>query len=69
MCPICLSVLVEPVAMPCRHVTCLPCFQATVAQACLACPLCRARVGPWCRRATRQGTLVHTGLWEAVLTR
>ena len=30
MCPICLSIYIEPVSMPCQHVLCMPCFQVTI---------------------------------------
>ena len=43
VCPICLSLYVEPVKMPCRHVLCLSCFKNNVSQATLSCPLCRKR--------------------------
>jgi len=41
MCTICLSILVEPVAMPCKHIICLPCFNGTISNANLVCPLCK----------------------------
>lgn len=43
LCPICLSIFIEPVTMPCKHTLCMPCFQNNVAQSALACPLCRKR--------------------------
>ena len=43
MCPICLSIMIEPVLMPCNHMLCLPCFNETVDQTSLQCPLCRKR--------------------------
>ena len=71
MCPICLWILVEPVAMPCKHIICLSCFNGTVSNACLACPLCR-----WERREDCEieiisqeevGPLVQKGFqgWDA----
>jgi hypothetical protein len=30
MCPICLSIFIEPVSMPCQHVLCMPCFQVRI---------------------------------------
>jgi len=69
MCLICLSLLLEPVSLPCRHVLCLACFQGNLEQASLACPVCRARLGSWARRHSRAGTLVDTALWSLIQTR
>ena len=63
-CPVCLSVLIEPVTMPCRHTLCTPCFNATVEQASLSCPLCRTRISVWLRKARRAGSLVDEALWS-----
>ena len=30
---------------------------------------CRKRLGPWCRKASKDGTLVHGLLWEAIQRR
>jgi len=69
MCLICLSLLLEPVSLPCRHVLCLACFRGNLEQASLACPVCRARLGSWARRHSRAGTLVDTKLWSLIQTR
>ena len=52
-CPICLSLMMEPVKMPCDHVLCHGCFTKTVNNANLVCPICRLRISVWCRRATK----------------
>lgn len=64
MCPICLSVLIEPVKMPCDHILCMPCFQKNVDMSSLNCPICRQRISVWCRRARKDGTLVFEELWK-----
>lgn len=66
MCPICRSILIEPVTLPCNHKFCLPCFDGTMANANLVCPLCRIRVGSWLRRARKEKNLVNTELWKAI---
>ena len=38
-------------------------FQDTVTHASLCCPVCRARMSSWCRRATRADSLVSEPLW------
>ncbi|KAK8728728.1 hypothetical protein OTU49_009115 [Cherax quadricarinatus] len=43
MCPICLSILVEPVTLPCSHSLCRPCFNQHLAKTSLECPICRRR--------------------------
>ncbi|XP_043206905.1 E3 ubiquitin-protein ligase RNF168-like [Amphibalanus amphitrite] len=67
-CPVCLSVLLEPVTMPCRHTLCRPCFDSTVEQSAMSCPLCRTRISVWLRRARRAGTLVDEALWARLKT-
>ncbi|XP_037090004.1 E3 ubiquitin-protein ligase RNF168-like [Pollicipes pollicipes] len=62
-CPVCLSILVRPVTMPCGHALCMPCFDATVEQASLSCPLCRTRISVWLRRARKSDSLVDERLW------
>lgn len=65
-CPVCLSIEVEPVTMPCSHSICKTCFTDTVLIANKECPLCRTRIASWARRATREGTLVNQRLWERI---
>lgn len=66
ICPVCLSVFVEPVQFPCTHVLCMPCFKSNLDKTSLTCPICRERIGSWCRKATKQGTLVEQQLWKFV---
>ncbi|XP_027218400.2 E3 ubiquitin-protein ligase rnf168 isoform X2 [Penaeus vannamei] len=65
-CPICLSILIEPVTMPCSHTLCMPCFVQNVAQTALACPLCRKRISVWVRRSTKTNKLVDKRLWDMI---
>ena len=66
MCSICLSLMVEPVVMPCQHALCLSCFNKTVDHANLACPICRMRISVWCRRNTKSKTIVDQTLWTFI---
>jgi len=68
-CPICLSILIEPVTMPCNHVLCLPCFKLNVDQSSLTCCFCRARISTWCRKATIEKTLINQKLWDFIRER
>ncbi|XP_069103655.1 E3 ubiquitin-protein ligase rnf168-like [Argopecten irradians] len=68
MCPICMSILIEPVTMPCSHTLCMPCFKQNVEEASLSCPLCRTRISVWARRATKNGNLVNEKLWNTIKT-
>ena len=43
ICPVCLSIMIEPVRMPCNHLLCMPCFKDNVDQTALHCPMCRTR--------------------------
>ncbi|KAJ8961222.1 hypothetical protein NQ318_008905 [Aromia moschata] len=66
LCPICRSILIEPVTLPCRHNFCLSCFDGTMENANLVCPLCRIRIGSWLRKAKKGGKLVNNDLWSAI---
>lgn len=66
LCPICRSILVEPVSLPCNHGFCLSCFEGTMANTNLVCPLCRVRIGSWLRTARKENKLVNTELWKAI---
>ena len=66
VCPICLSIMIEPVTMPCEHSLCSPCFKNSVEKAAIACPLCRKRISVWVRRATKEGKLVNQSLWKHI---
>lgn len=66
MCPICRTILIEPVTLPCDHNFCLSCFDNTMANANLVCPLCRIRVGSWYRNTKKVNSLVNSELWKAI---
>ncbi|XP_076067512.1 E3 ubiquitin-protein ligase RNF169-like isoform X2 [Oratosquilla oratoria] len=66
ICPICISILIEPVTMPCKHCLCMPCFEKNVSEANLSCPMCRTRISVWVRRATKEKCLVDEPLWQWV---
>ncbi|XP_017882047.1 uncharacterized protein LOC108626104 [Ceratina calcarata] len=69
MCPVCRSILIEPVTLPCTHNLCLKCLKGTFEHNSLSCPLCRVRVGSWLRRATKTETLVNSELWHLIRTK
>ncbi|CAL7942896.1 unnamed protein product [Xylocopa violacea] len=69
MCPVCRSILIEPVTLPCAHNLCLKCLKGTFEHNSLSCPLCRVRVGSWLRTATKSETLVNNNLWELIRTK
>ncbi|KAK1126615.1 hypothetical protein K0M31_004242 [Melipona bicolor] len=69
ICPVCRSILIEPVTLPCTHNLCLKCLKGTFEYNSLSCPLCRIRVGSWLRTATKTETLVNNGLWELIQTK
>jgi len=66
ICPVCLSILLEPVLLPCQHVVCLPCINAGLEHALLACPVCRTRISNWARRAANKGNMVEEELWAMI---
>ncbi|XP_028133635.1 E3 ubiquitin-protein ligase rnf168 [Diabrotica virgifera virgifera] len=66
LCPICRSILVEPVTLPCNHVFCLFCFENTMENANLVCPLCRLRIGSWLRKVKKENNLINADLWKAI---
>ncbi|XP_064103023.1 E3 ubiquitin-protein ligase rnf168-like [Macrobrachium nipponense] len=66
ICPICLSILVEPVTMPCSHSLCMPCFKQHVAETSLACPVCRTRISVWVRRNNKSNRLINNRLWQVI---
>ena len=49
-CPICYSLIREPVVFPCHHEVCRECFDHSLKTANFCCPLCRKRVSSWARR-------------------
>ncbi|XP_026324369.1 E3 ubiquitin-protein ligase rnf168-like isoform X1 [Hyposmocoma kahamanoa] len=66
VCSICQSILIEPVTLPCKHYFCQHCFNGSVENNALCCPLCRLRIGSWLRTATKQKNLVNVELWEYI---
>lgn len=66
ICSICQSILVEPVTLPCFHDFCHRCFNGSVENNALCCPLCRLRIGSWLRTATKRKTLVNLELWSFI---
>lgn len=65
-CPVCLSILIEPVTMPCSHELCMPCFKQYVEETSLLCPVCRKRISTWARQASREGTLINKRRWKMI---
>ncbi|KAK0066595.1 E3 ubiquitin-protein ligase RNF168 [Biomphalaria pfeifferi] len=66
LCPICISILIEPVTMPCNHSLCMPCYKETVEKANLTCPVCRKRISVWARKAAKNNTLINMQKWKAI---
>lgn len=66
ICSICQSILIEPVTLPCYHDFCHGCFNGSVENNALCCPLCRLRIGSWLRTTAKQNNLVNTQLWEFI---
>ena len=66
LCPICRSILIEPVSLPCNHKFCLQCLEDIVANSNLTCPLCRVRFGSWHRISKRKNNVVNGELWSAI---
>ncbi|XP_017786397.1 PREDICTED: E3 ubiquitin-protein ligase RNF169-like isoform X1 [Nicrophorus vespilloides] len=66
LCPICRCILIQPVTLPCSHDYCLPCFEGTLANANLTCPLCRIRFGSWHRIAKKDNKIVNEKLWDVL---
>ncbi|KAK7072421.1 hypothetical protein SK128_003552 [Halocaridina rubra] len=66
VCPICLSILIEPVTMPCWHSLCRSCFTLHVQETSLECPLCRMRISVWVRRNSKTNSIVNNRLWTAI---
>lgn len=66
MCPICLSILIEPVTMPCKHCLCKPCFDQNVEVTSLNCPFCKTRIGTWCRKSKKDNKIIDHKLWKII---
>ncbi|XP_070537816.1 E3 ubiquitin-protein ligase rnf168-like [Ptychodera flava] len=66
LCPICMSILIEPVTMPCSHELCMPCFRKNVEEANFTCPMCRVRISSWARKRARGNNLVDQKRWKVI---
>ncbi|KAL1132385.1 hypothetical protein AAG570_010340 [Ranatra chinensis] len=66
LCPICRTIFIEPVSLPCKHVVCKQCLEKTVESNALTCPICRTRIGSFLRLSRSSGKLVDHRLWEDV---
>ncbi|XP_050309158.1 uncharacterized protein LOC126745376 isoform X2 [Anthonomus grandis grandis] len=66
LCPICRTILVEPVSLPCEHAFCKVCFEGSMQNTNLVCPLCRLRVASWLRKSGKDGNLVNKAFWQAI---
>lgn len=69
ICPICQSILIQPVTLPCYHGFCLNCFNGSIENNALCCPLCRLRIGSWLRTSTKQRSVVNNRLWNHIQTK
>ncbi|XP_046393094.1 E3 ubiquitin-protein ligase RNF169-like [Ischnura elegans] len=65
-CPVCQDVFIEPVTLPCKHRFCFQCFDGTMENVSLQCPMCRTRVGGWLRAATKDNRVIDVKLWELI---
>lgn len=65
MCHICLSILIEPVTMPCKHTMCKVCFLRNMEVNSLLCPMCKKRIGTWARRK-KSNELIDCDLWSRI---
>lgn len=66
ICPICRSILIKPVTLPCSHDFCASCFELTTQNANLVCPLCRIRICSWFRTATKSKKIINETYWQAI---
>ncbi|CAG9817689.1 unnamed protein product [Phaedon cochleariae] len=66
LCPICRSIMIEPVSLPCNHHFCLCCFDDTMKTANRVCPLCQVRVGSWWRKAQINGKHINVKFQKAI---
>ena len=65
-CPICLTIMIEPVTTPCNHEMCLECFESNNDTNNLNCPICRKRLSSWARHARNTNTLVNEEKWKEI---
>ncbi|KAI8747965.1 E3 ubiquitin-protein ligase RNF168 [Biomphalaria glabrata] len=64
MCPVCISLLIQPVTFPCNHSLCLKCYKETVEKANLSCPVCRKHISVWARKAAKENKLINMEKWR-----
>ena len=62
-CTVCMGIFIEPVTLPCFHTVCKLCFEKTIDNNTLSCPLCRKYVGGWVRQRQKNGLMVNQTLW------
>lgn len=65
-CTVCMGIFVEPVTLTCFHTVCKICFEKTIDNNTLACPLCRKYVGGWVRQRQKNGLMVNQNLWKFI---
>lgn len=65
-CTVCMGIFIEPVTLPCFHTVCKLCFEKTIDNNTLACPLCRKYVGGWVRQRQKNGLMVNQTLWTYI---
>ena len=65
LCHICLGILVRPVTLPCDHKLCQECLRRSLEHNRLDCPLCKRRLGVFCRR-NAGAKMVDEALWRAI---
>jgi hypothetical protein len=44
----------------------MPCFEQTLEEASMTCPLCRVRIATWARRAAKSKSLVNEKRWAQI---
>ncbi|KAI8734326.1 E3 ubiquitin-protein ligase RNF168 [Biomphalaria glabrata] len=66
MCPVCISLLLQPVTFHCNHSLCLKCYKETVEKANLSCPVCRKRISVWARKAAKENKLINMEKWTDI---
>ncbi|KAI8737265.1 hyaluronan-mediated motility receptor [Biomphalaria glabrata] len=66
MCPVYISLIIQPVTFPCNHSLCLQCYKETVEKANLSCPVCRKRISVWARKAAKENKLINMEKWTDI---
>lgn len=67
-CGVCLSLLIEPVTLPCDHSLCHSCYLSVRAECNLTCPNCRLYIGGYCRKTARDKNAVNEKFWARIQT-